>query len=118
MLPLLSKLLPGPVTVLLRRRTALNSELNPTRESVGVRVPGDRLVRRLAQCCGEPLALTSANVSGERSTLAPKVGQLVKFIGPFQCIEKARLHLSPNKTLLTKQWYMTLYVGIISNLLT
>ncbi|XP_035527911.1 yrdC domain-containing protein, mitochondrial isoform X1 [Morone saxatilis] len=37
---------------------------------VGVRIPDHAFMRRLCQMCGEPLALTSANISSHTSTVA------------------------------------------------
>ncbi|KAJ8289253.1 hypothetical protein COCON_G00019120 [Conger conger] len=37
---------------------------------VGVRIPDHAFIRQLSQMCGEPLALTSANVSAQTSTIA------------------------------------------------
>ncbi|XP_025899269.1 yrdC domain-containing protein, mitochondrial, partial [Nothoprocta perdicaria] len=66
---LLRDLLPGPVTLVLRRSEELNKDLNPFTSLVGVRVPNHPFVRELARACSGPLALTSANVSSQASTL-------------------------------------------------
>ena len=65
----LNDLLPGPVTIVTERSPALNSNLNPKTTSVGVRVPDHDFIRNLANRLREPLALTSANVSGEEPSL-------------------------------------------------
>ncbi|KAF4103631.1 yrdC domain-containing protein, mitochondrial [Onychostoma macrolepis] len=67
---LLRDLLPGPVTLVLERSTTLNGDLNPFTKLIGVRIPDHPFMRRLCQMCGEPLALTSANVSAQTSTVA------------------------------------------------
>lgn len=67
---LLGDLLPGPVTLVFERSEILNADLNPFTKLVGVRIPDHSFMRRLCQMCGEPLALTSANVSAQTSTLA------------------------------------------------
>lgn len=67
---MLEHLLPGPYTICLRRTPALNKALNPGVDTVGIRVPNDKFVRSVAQIVG-PLALTSANVSNEPSSLHP-----------------------------------------------
>lgn len=66
---LLEELLPGPVTVVFERSAALNVELNPGTQLVGIRIPDSWFIRQLVEHCNEPLALTSANVSGAQSTL-------------------------------------------------
>ncbi|XP_051574042.1 yrdC domain-containing protein, mitochondrial [Myxocyprinus asiaticus] len=67
---LLRDLLPGPITLVLERSVTLNSGLNPFTKLIGVRIPDHPFMRHLCQMCGEPLALTSANVSAHTSTVA------------------------------------------------
>ncbi|NXU59566.1 YRDC protein, partial [Turnix velox] len=67
---LLRDLLPGPVTLVLRRSEELNKDLNPFTQLVGVRIPNHAFVRDLARACPGPLALTSANISSQASTLS------------------------------------------------
>ncbi|KYQ49763.1 YrdC domain-containing protein, mitochondrial [Trachymyrmex zeteki] len=67
---MLEDLLPGPYTICLRRTSALNKDLNPGIDTVGIRVPNDKFIRSVVQIVG-PLALTSANVSKEPSSLHP-----------------------------------------------
>ncbi|XP_032678216.1 yrdC domain-containing protein, mitochondrial isoform X2 [Odontomachus brunneus] len=67
---LLEKLLPGPYTVILKRKPSLNPALNPGTDSVGIRVPNSKFIRSVAKIIG-PIALTSANVSKEPSSLHP-----------------------------------------------
>ncbi|MFA9416138.1 L-threonylcarbamoyladenylate synthase [Natrinema sp. HArc-T2] len=59
--------LPGPVTVLCRRREAVPDELTADRDRVGVRVPDHPLALRLCERAGTPITATSANVSGQPS---------------------------------------------------
>ncbi|XP_063230629.1 threonylcarbamoyl-AMP synthase [Bacillus rossius redtenbacheri] len=66
---LLNTLLPGPVTLVLNRSPLLNPSLNPETLKVGVRVPECSFVLQLAATCGVPLALTSANTSGDAASL-------------------------------------------------
>lgn len=67
---LLETLLPGPYTIVLKRTPALNPALNPGIDNVGVRVPCAKFIQSVAKFTG-PLALTSANLSNERSSLHP-----------------------------------------------
>lgn len=66
---LLRDFLPGPVTIITERSQALNTDLNPKSSTVGVRVPDHDFIRDLANRLREPIALTSANLSGEESSL-------------------------------------------------
>ncbi|XP_042475988.1 yrdC domain-containing protein, mitochondrial isoform X1 [Macadamia integrifolia] len=71
---LLDDLLPGPVTVVLRRgdSSILEKSLNPGLDSIGVRVPGSNFIRSIARGSGSALALTSANRSGQPSSVCIK----------------------------------------------
>lgn len=66
---LLNTLLPGPVTLILKRRANLNSHLNPGIPLVGVRIPDNKFIQHICREIG-PLALTSANKSEQTSPLS------------------------------------------------
>ncbi|XP_057722690.1 uncharacterized protein LOC130936613 isoform X2 [Arachis stenosperma] len=68
---LLDSLLPGPVTVVLSRgdSSVLEQSLNPGFDSIGVRVPDNNFIRVIARGSGTALALTSANLSGQPSSV-------------------------------------------------
>ena len=70
---LLQQLLPGPVTVVFERSPELNAHLNPGTTLVGIRIPNHKFIIEVSRQCGEPLALTSANLSGATSTLSIQV---------------------------------------------
>ncbi|XP_078181232.1 DHBP synthase RibB-like alpha/beta domain-containing protein isoform X1 [Carex rostrata] len=69
---LLDQLLPGPVTVILKRGSSsvLEKSLNPGLESIGVRVPDFDFIRSVARGSQSALALTSANLSGQPSSVS------------------------------------------------
>ncbi|RZC70429.1 hypothetical protein C5167_033553 [Papaver somniferum] len=71
---LLDCLLPGPVTVVLTRgeSSILEKSLNPGLDSIGVRVPDSEFIRVIARGSGSALALTSANLSGQPSSVCIK----------------------------------------------
>lgn len=64
----LPSLLPGPVTLLLKRTANLNPGLNPGIETVGIRIPDNSFTLAVCRLTG-PLALTSANRSGDSNPL-------------------------------------------------
>lgn len=66
---LLENLLPGPVTVILKRTNATSLKLNPGVDKVGIRVPDCSFVRDIVIRFGFAIALTSANISNSHSTL-------------------------------------------------
>ncbi|KAF1765835.1 hypothetical protein GCK72_005788 [Caenorhabditis remanei] len=57
-------LLPGPVTLMFERLPNLPDEFNPGVVNVACRVPDCAIVSRICRKLGQPLAQTSANVSG------------------------------------------------------
>ncbi|WP_435334230.1 L-threonylcarbamoyladenylate synthase [Haloarchaeobius sp. TZWWS8] len=63
--------LPGPVTVLCRRREHVPDELTAGRERVGIRVPDHPVALDLLREAGTPVTATSANVSGTPSVTDP-----------------------------------------------
>uniref|UniRef100_F7APH9 Threonylcarbamoyl-AMP synthase n=1 Tax=Ornithorhynchus anatinus TaxID=9258 RepID=F7APH9_ORNAN len=69
---LLRDLLPGPVTLVMERSHELNGDLNPFTPLVGIRIPRHAFMRQLVQKFSGPLALTSANVSSQASSLTVK----------------------------------------------
>jgi tRNA threonylcarbamoyl adenosine modification protein (Sua5/YciO/YrdC/YwlC family) len=68
----LRQLLPGPVTLVFDRKDTLPKELNPNTTSIGIRIPDYKFMIELAAFCDEPIALTSANVSNQPSSLSIK----------------------------------------------
>ncbi|KAF7121429.1 hypothetical protein RHSIM_Rhsim13G0094100 [Rhododendron simsii] len=71
---LLDCLLPGPVTLVLSRgdSSILEKSLNPGLGTIGVRVPDFSFIRVIARGSGSVLALTSANLSGQPSSVCIK----------------------------------------------
>lgn len=68
---LFSAFMPGPLTIVLPKRDNVPDIVTAGGDTVGIRVPANETVSLLTKLCGVPLALTSANLSGEPS---PKSG--------------------------------------------
>lgn len=66
----LQELLPGPVTVVFERTADLNPDLNPDTNLIGIRIPDHSFIRDVCRACAGPIALTSANISSAKSSLA------------------------------------------------
>lgn len=68
---LLAALLPGPVTIVVSRRgdAPLAPDLNPGMAGIAVRVPDSGFIRDVVCGVGAPVVLTSANRSGDPSTV-------------------------------------------------
>jgi len=61
----IEKFLPGPVTVLLRKKEKVPDMLTSDSELVGIRYPKHETTVKLIKLAGVPITSTSANVSGE-----------------------------------------------------
>lgn len=61
----IDKLLPGPVTVLLRKKKKVPDVLTSGSELVGIRYPDHEITIKLIELAGVPITSTSANISGE-----------------------------------------------------
>lgn len=69
---LLHRLLPGPVTVIYERSEQLLETFNPGQRNVGVRISDSYFLQHLMANLGVPLAQTSANLAGTKSSLCPE----------------------------------------------
>lgn len=70
---LMSKILPGPYTIILEaRKTSLPKKMIGKRNTVGIRIPDDEFCRRLTALIDEPIVTTSVNFSDEDPMLDPE----------------------------------------------
>ncbi len=67
----MARFLPGPVTVLCRRRSSVPDVLTAGGDRVGIRVPDHPLALRLCERATTPITATSANISGGGSVRHP-----------------------------------------------
>ncbi len=61
----LEKFLPGPVTVILRKKEVVPGILTSGKSAVGIRFPDNEAAIKLIELAGVPVTSTSANISGE-----------------------------------------------------
>ncbi len=64
----LEKVWPGRVTVVLQKKSIIPDVVTSGQKTVGIRIPENKLVDHLLKSFGYPMALTSANISGEDPT--------------------------------------------------
>jgi L-threonylcarbamoyladenylate synthase len=60
--------LPGALTLVLRKKEVVPSILVAGLDTIGIRIPDNRAILRLAEMTGLPLTTTSANISGKPGT--------------------------------------------------
>jgi len=62
---LISKLMPGPLTLLLNARDNVPGHVTHNTGIIGIRVAPNKIVRNIIKKAGSPLLVPSANISGE-----------------------------------------------------
>lgn len=60
---LIDKLMPGAFTIVLKKKNVVSNLLTSNKDTVGVRIPNDPLIKKIIDNIKRPLVLTSANVS-------------------------------------------------------
>ncbi len=66
---LFEQFLPGEITFLVKSRQYLPSHVTLGTGIIGIRVPNSELVRNLIEMVGKPCLVTSANISGEPTSV-------------------------------------------------
>ncbi len=64
---LASAFMPGPLTVIMKKKDCVPDTVTGGLDTVAVRVPSDRVARDFLTACGVPVAAPSANISGKPS---------------------------------------------------
>ena len=59
--------MPGPITVVLKKRNIIPDSVTGGLDTVGIRVPSHQVARELIELAGVPIAAPSANISGKPS---------------------------------------------------
>lgn len=62
---LASHFLPGALTLVLTKRETIPAILVAGRDTIGIRIPDNRVILNLAEMAARPLTATSANISGQ-----------------------------------------------------
>ena len=58
---------PGPMTLILKKKSIIPNEVSAGLDTVGIRIPRDKIARNLIELAGVPVAAPSANLSGSPS---------------------------------------------------
>ena len=64
---LAEKFMPGPLTVILKKKSIIPYTVTGGLETVAVRIPSNKTANRFLEFCGVPVAAPSANLSGKPS---------------------------------------------------
>ena len=71
---------PGPLTMVVRRARPIRPVVSAGGDTVGLRMPDHPVALRLLRVLPGPLAVTSANLSGEESTIS--AAEVLRTLGP------------------------------------
>lgn len=64
--------LPGPLTLILRKKDTISDLLSGGKETIGIRMPNNLIALALVERAGIPITATSANVSGRPDSYSVK----------------------------------------------
>ena len=64
---LIEKFLPGPFTIILKKKDIIPDIVTAGSEFVGIRIPNNSIAKKLIELAGVPIAAPSANISGKLS---------------------------------------------------
>jgi len=66
---IIQKFWPGPLTIILKKKTEVSDKVTCSLDTIGVRMPNNRVALEIIKKFEKPLATTSANISGQPSAL-------------------------------------------------
>ncbi len=66
---IIKKFWPGPLTIILKKKTEVSNKVTSGLDTIGVRMPNNRVALEIIEKFEKPLATTSANLSGQPNTL-------------------------------------------------
>jgi len=64
---LMKAFFPGPFTIILKKRNVVPNIVTSDMETVGVRMPSDKIARSIIEYANVPIATSSANITGKAS---------------------------------------------------
>ena len=64
---LMKKFFPGPLTIILKKKSIVPDNLTNNTDTVGIRMPDNIIARKLIEYANVPIATPSANISGNPS---------------------------------------------------
>lgn len=95
---IISTLMPGPITVILKKKPIISSIATANLDTVGIRIPYNSIAQKLIEMAGVPVCAPSANLSGKPSATDPTT-VIEEFSGkiPF-IIDGGRTHIGIEST--------------------
>jgi L-threonylcarbamoyladenylate synthase len=93
---LAGRYLPGALTLVLKKKESVPAILVAGLDTVGIRVPDNKIILKLAEITGRPLTATSANISGRPGTYS--IEEVVAQLGENLALVALVLDQGPLKT--------------------
>lgn len=76
---IINKFMPGPLTLILKKKENIPNILTSNTDTIGVRIPANELTLKLIEETGVPIATSSANISGDKSNT--EIDEIIKNFG-------------------------------------
>lgn len=73
---IMEKFFPGPITIILKKNSKVSDIVTAGKDTVGVRMPANKVALKLIEEVGRPLAVPSANISDKPS--GTEFNQIIK----------------------------------------
>lgn len=64
---LIDAFMPGPITIILRKKDVIPDIVSAGLDTVGIRMPSNKIANKIISAAGVPIAAPSANISGKPS---------------------------------------------------
>ena len=64
---LIDTFMPGPITIILRKKAVIPDIVSAGLDTVGIRMPSNKIANKIISAAGVPIAAPSANISGKPS---------------------------------------------------
>lgn len=64
---LIDTFMPGPITIILRKKDVIPDIVSAGLDTVGIRMPSNKIANKIISAAGVPIAAPSANISGKPS---------------------------------------------------
>lgn len=82
---IINKFMPGPITLILKKRDCISNLATASRDTVGVRIPDHAIALSILKSIDYPLATSSANISGRanNSDIEDIINDLANYVDVF-----------------------------------
>lgn len=102
---IISKLMPGPITIILKKKPIISDITTANLDTVGIRIPYNPIAQKLIEVARVPICAPSANLSGKPSATDPTT-VIEEFSGkiPF-IIDGGRTHIGIESTVVIVKEY-------------